>query len=332
MTIPHSMERQDLVVLPRVRSALMVAVKLLVTAVCFWYLSNKISWAPFTGIATTINAAWGMVALGLMMLQLPLVGLRWAEIVSVLAPASKNSSRGPMLAITSIGIFFSQLVPNMFGETFRVWMLANLGVDWRLGLVSVLIDRAVGVIAIVALAFVTFLIPSPLTLLDGHRVETLLILGVILGTWSGGILLARQIGAVLVHHRRTFWLGRFAVITHDVLVRSRARVLVLLLALLVHVLSVIAIWVLARAEGLPLPLEDAAALFTVIAGIAIIPLSIGSWGLREVGVTAMLEFRGVPVEQALFFSVSVGVLFFLASLPGALVWVLYSPNESSRTD
>jgi hypothetical protein len=69
---------------------------------------------------------------------------------------------------------------------------------------------------------------------------------------------------------------------------------------------------LARAEGLPLPVGDAAALFTVIAGIALIPISIGSCGLREVGVTAMLEFRGVPVEQALFFPSASESCFFSA--------------------
>jgi glycosyltransferase 2 family protein len=280
-------------------------------------------------MATTIDVAWAIVALGIVMLQVLLAGLRWAEIVRVLAPAGKNTSRGPLLAITSISGFFAQLVPSMFGEAIRVRMLAKLGVDWRRGLASVLIDRGIGVIGIGALGFVAFLFSSPLTLPASYRVDTLLILGGIAVVGTGGMLLADQIGAVLVLHRRTIWLGLFAVIAHEVLVRSHARVFVLLLALMGHGFSIIAIWALARAEGLPLPIGDAGALFTVIAGIAIIPISIGNWGLREVGVTAMLEFRGVPVDQALFFSVSIGGLFFLASIPGALLWIIYSPLENS---
>jgi glycosyltransferase 2 family protein len=320
---------RDLTVLPGGRGALALAGKLLVTAICFWYLSNKIDWFPLTGMTATINVAWAMVALGLITLQLPLAGLRWAEIVRALAPAVKNTGCGPMLAITTISIFFAQLVPSMFGEAIRVRMLANLGVDWRTGLASVLIDRGIGIIGIAALGFIAFLFSSPLTLPGSCRIDMLLILGAIVIASTGGLLLADQIGAILILHRRTLWLGRFAVIAHEVLIRSHARVLVLLLVLLLHGFSVIAIWALARAEGLPLPVGDAAALFTVIAGIALIPISFGNWGLREVGVTAMLAFRGVPVEQALFFSVSVGVVFFLASMPGALLWIIYSPHENS---
>jgi glycosyltransferase 2 family protein len=331
MMSPHAVER-DRAVLSRAGGMPALAVKLLVTSICFWYLFNKTNSALFTGAAMTINIAWATLAIGLLMLQLPLAGLRLAEIVRALAPLARNTGRGPMLAITSISIFFSQLMPSMFGEGIRVRMLADLGVDWRMGLVSVLIDRGIGVITIVALGFITLLARSPLTVTDGHRVHALLILGGVVAIWTGGLLLADQVGAVLVLHRSTFWLGRFAAITHEVLVRSHARLPVLLLALLIHGFSVAAIWALARAEGLLLPIEDAAALFTIIAGIAIIPVSIGNWGLREVGVTAILELRGIPVEQALFFSISIGIAFFLASIPGALLWIIYSPHLNRGTD
>jgi glycosyltransferase 2 family protein len=326
---PHAPERQ-LAVLPGGRGGLVLSGKVLVTVSCFWYLSNKVHFAPFTTMATTIDVAWAILALAIVMLQVPLAGLRWAEIVRVLAPAGKNTSRGPLLAITSISVFFAQLLPSMFGEAIRVRMLAKLGVDWPRGLASVLIDRGIGIIGIGALGFVAFLFSSPLMFPASYRVDTLLILGGIAVVGTGGMLLAEQIGAVLVLHRRTIWLGMFAVVAHEVLIRSHARVFVLLLALMGHGFSIIAIWALARAEGLPLPIGDAGALFTVIAGIAIIPISVGNWGLREVGVTAMLEFRGVPVDQALVFSVSIGGLFFLASIPGALLWMIYSPLENSE--
>jgi hypothetical protein len=94
----------------------------------------------------------------------------------------------------------------MFGEAIRVKMLANLGVDWRMGLVSVLIDRGMGVNTIVALGFMTFLVPSPLTLADSYRVDALLTLGAVVVALTGGLLVADQIGALLVPQRGTFWL------------------------------------------------------------------------------------------------------------------------------
>ncbi len=310
--------------------ALSLGAKVFVTAACFWYLSNKMSWAVFAETAKTVDVGWAMLALGLLVLQVPVVGLRWAEIVGVLAPAVNHSGRREMLAITSIGNFFGQILPNVFGETVRVCMLAKLGVDWRIGVASVLIDRAIGIIAIVGVGFVTFVIPAPATSLGGSRVDLPLLFGAVLASWAAGVLCAHHIGDILVQHRLTFWLGRYAVFAHDVLVRSRARASVFILALLVHLLTIVAIWALARAEGLPLPAGDAAVLFTVIVGLAVLPISIGGWGLRELGVTALLGLRGIPAEQALVFSVSVGISIFLASVPGAVVWVLYSPHRTGR--
>jgi hypothetical protein len=70
---------------------------------------------------------------------------------------------------------------------------------------------------------------------------------------------------------------------------------------------------------------DAALLFTFMVSIALIPVSIGGWGLRELAISSLLGAYGVPLEQALFFSVSFGLVLMLAALPGAVVWAFFSP-------
>jgi glycosyltransferase 2 family protein len=331
-SVPRAMGQRDRSVLACLRGVAVLAGKFAVSAACFWYVSTRISWSAFADAATTINPAWVMFALGLMILQIPLVALRWAEIVGALAPAVKDTGRVRMLAITWIGIFSGQVVPNLFGEIVRVWMLVDLGVEWRTGLASVVIDRAIGVLVLVALAFVAFLVPPPLTQLGGHRADILLVLGAVLTVGAASLRLARVIGTILVHHRPTVLLGRCAIGVHDMLVQSPARVSIFLLALLAHVLTIAAIWSLARAEGSALPVEDAAVFFAVIGGVAIVPVVIGGWGLREAAVTALLQFQGIPAEKTLALSVSFGVLTFLASLPGAVMWVLYFPSNHSRTN
>jgi hypothetical protein len=92
----------------------------------------------------------------------------------------------------------------------------------------------------------------------------------------------------------------------------------------VHGLTILIVWSLARAQGLVLPPADAAVLFTVMIGVAIVPISIGGWGLRELAVVSLLGNLGVAPENALLFSVCFGLTLLLGSLPGALVWVLYS--------
>ena len=84
------------------------------------------------------------------------------------------------------------------------------------------------------------------------------------------------------------------------------------------------IWLLGQAQGLALPVFDAAVLFVVMIGIALVPISIGGWGLREIAVVAVMGDYGLAPERALLFSVCFGLVLVAGALPGALVWLLYS--------
>ena len=91
-----------------------------------------------------------------------------------------------------------------------------------------------------------------------------------------------------------------------------------------HAFTVLIIWLLGQAQGLALPAFDAAVLFVVMVGIALVPISVGGWGLREVAVVAVMGDYGLAPERALLFSVCFGLVLAAGALPGALVWLLYS--------
>jgi Lysylphosphatidylglycerol synthase TM region len=67
-----------------------------------------------------------------------------------------------MIAIAAIGQFFAQILPSVAGDGMRAWLLARLGCDWHHAVLSVVIDRAIGVGLLVALGFVVLLIPAGL--------------------------------------------------------------------------------------------------------------------------------------------------------------------------
>ena len=96
-------------------------------------------------------------------------------------------------------------------------------------------------------------------------------------------------------------------------------------------LTIVVVWSLGRAQGLALPLPDAAVLFTVMVGVALVPISIGGWGLRELAVISLLGHHGIAPEKALLFSVCFGLALAIGSLPGALAWLLYSVGPSRRS-
>jgi glycosyltransferase 2 family protein len=54
----------------------------------------------------------------------------------------------------------------------------------------------------------------------------------------------------------------------------------------------------------------------------ILPISIGGWGVREAAAVALLGMTGVDATSALLVSIMFGVLLVLATLPGALFWLM----------
>lgn len=310
-----------------VRNLAILVLKLLVTGACFWYVSRQIDAGKFVRAVSSLNPAWAALSALVILAELPLVALRWQKILQALQPMDRWPLRD-IVAITAIGTFFGQVLPYLAADTMRVWLLMNFGKGWRDGLVSVPLDRGVAVIALVALSCLVLLFPSALADQAGYRNFALLGFGAILLICLIGMAAARPISAVLRQWRFTRWLGQFGLLAHDVLLRSRSSPAIFALAITVHACTVLSIYWLGWALGLALSLLDSAVLFTVMISVALFPISIGGWGVRELAVTSVLQNQGLPVEQALLFSVCFGLIVIIASSPGAVVWAFYSPGHS----
>jgi glycosyltransferase 2 family protein len=301
----------------------LLAAKLVVTAGCFWYVSRQIDVKQVLSAIPLLDFRWAALATVLAMVEIPVVGLRWRNIVAALGALDARMTRTAMIAITAIGLFFAQVLPTFAGEGVRVWLLARLGCDWRNAVTSVVIDRAVGVGLLVALGFIILLLPSGLTALGGYRQPVLISYGALLVAGAVGLWLVPTLVPLLRRWRYSRWIAALAADVHRVLLGPRA-VAILSLGLLVHVLTIVMVWAVGRAQGLSLPIADAGVLFTVMVGVTLVPISIGGWGLREVAVIALLGSHGVAPEKALLFSVCFGLVLAASSLPGALAWLAYS--------
>ena len=135
------------------REIAIFAAKLLVTAVCFWYLSWQTDFSQVLPAVPMLDFRWVAFAILIVMLQMPLVGIRWHNIVDALTASNERMTQLAMIAIATIGIFFAQVFPSVAGDGMRAWLLVRLGCDWRKAVLSVIIDRGVGVGLLVALGF-----------------------------------------------------------------------------------------------------------------------------------------------------------------------------------
>jgi hypothetical protein len=220
-------------------------------------------------------------------------------------------------------VFFAQVLPSVAGEGVRAWLLVRLGCDWRNAVTSVVIDRGVGLCLLVAMGFVILLLPSSLTALGGYRDTALVVYGALLLAGAFGLVFAPTIVLPLARWRYSRWFATLAVDVRRVLLGPHGAA-ILASGCVIHVLTIVVIWSLGRAQGLELPLSDAAVLLLVMVGVTLVPISISGWGLRELAVVSLLGHHGVAPEKALLFSVCFGLTLAVGSLPGAVAWLLYS--------
>jgi uncharacterized protein (TIRG00374 family) len=302
--------------------AFFFADKLIVTTACFWLVLRQINVTEALRALPAFDIRWAGFAVLVAVVQIPLLALRLQAIVQTLRGSSARLSYGAAYAVTAIYTLFAQVVPSLLGEGIRAWMLVRLGCDWRTGLTSVMIDRGVGVGVLIAYAFVILLSPSTLTALTGYHDVVLVAFGAVLIVGVVALILTPRVVPVLQRWRYSFWIANFIADAHRVLL-GRQGPGIIAAACLVHALSIGIGWTVGRALGLSLSVFDSAALFTVMVGVAIVPISVGGWGLRELAVVSLLGAHGVAPERALLFSLSFGCVFLVSALPGAVVWLLY---------
>src|SRR5271154_1831339 len=186
-----------------------LALKIIVTLACLWYLFDHIDVAELRRSLPEFQAPWAILTVSLLMLQIPLVALRWLEIVNVLKIHGERLTYLWISAGTAIGQFFGQILPAVAGDGVRVWFLTHFGSDWRDAAVSVVIDRCVGVGLLLVFAFAILLLPSHLDLFAGYRGEVVAALGAMLFAGVIVLVLGARFGPVIATWRSGKWIASF---------------------------------------------------------------------------------------------------------------------------
>jgi len=307
-----------------------IAAKIFVTLACFWYLFRHIEVAELRRTLPGFDVRWAVAAVLLLVLQIPLIALRWLRIVEVVKLRGDGLSYRWMTAVSAIGQFFGQVLPIVAGDGVRVWLLTDLVGDWRYAAISVAIDRCVGIALLFAFAFAILLFPSGLGLFEAYRVEVVVVLGVMLAIGAGGLVLGARVSRAIVERRGGKWIADFFAGAHRAAFGPHSAA-ILGAGCLIHALTIAAVWSLGRAQGLALSPADAAVLFAVMVGIALFPFAVGGWGLRELAMVSLFGNYGLTPERALVFSMYFGLACMIASLPGAVAWFGFMIPRPARS-
>jgi hypothetical protein len=252
--------------------------------------------------------------------------LRWLLVLRALG--ARLSARRT-LAILYVGYFFNQAMPSAIGgDVARVWYVYRSGVLGHAALSSVLIDRLAAIFGILVLGMV----------LGPYYAEAF---GARVGYGIGGISLAMFLGgfAGLFLGERVARLVRlrfFATLASALqraavlLTRPRLAAATIAISTMIHLLFGVIFYLLCRAIDVEVALRDSVLLFPLVTLIAVLPISVAGWGVREGAVVFVFSFVGVPAADALLASVLFGVATMLVALPGGIVWIVGRDTLAKR--
>jgi uncharacterized membrane protein YbhN (UPF0104 family) len=284
------------------------------TVVLLVALARLLDPAKLRQLLQAANPAWLAIGFAILVAQQAFSAERWRLVATALsAPPNKFLF---YLFWQGLSSLCSMVLPSIIGaDLVRTYALSRrtpIGTVVRI----VLIDRALGLLAMATLVIVSvlvlprFFIAQPLLLLSVAIAVCGAATYIVLTRWLPGLTSAQK--AVLAAQQLGLDLRRT--------VEGDGSTRVILISLSLHLSSVLAFAALGRAIGMPeVDFVHYVAIVSCALLVTIIPISIGGWGIRESALVIGLGLLSVEPERAFALSATFGLLVMLSSALVALV-------------
>jgi uncharacterized membrane protein YbhN (UPF0104 family) len=305
------------------RGFLLLAGRILVSGALLYFAMRGINLAGISSrlsqISTAWFLAWTLLSILANLLQVALGAMRW-QIISGYCEAPLDLPQA--FRFNMIGTFFNQTLPSTIGgDAVRLWLVNRTGASWRSATYSVLVDRAIGLIALAIVVVVS--LPWSFDLIRNDRGRMALILIDIAAMSAGaGFLLVNYLPWKWL---RTWWPTRHihacSVIANQVLFNRSTGPKLAMLSVSVHVLTVVIAWCAVRSISAPADFEQTFMLVPPIALITMLPISIAGWGVREAAMMVAFGYAGLNQTDGTMVSLLSGATAFVIGAIGGLVWV-----------
>ncbi|HID49392.1 MAG TPA: flippase-like domain-containing protein [Chromatiales bacterium] len=217
------------------------------------------------------------------------------------------------------GSFFNQGLPTSIGgDAIRVLDVAATGCRKRDAFRGVFIDRILGLVGLLLLNLLANALLPDLLPRDLFLLLNLIVLGGVSGFCA----------LIFVHHLRWFnrWrLPRYLLgissQLHSIMYGFRNSALQLTLSVLIHLFSMINIFLIGRSVGLDYDLVTFTVIVPPVILLTLIPISLAGWGVREGAMIGLFTLLGADKSVILSMSILYGIILVIASLPGLVVYL-----------
>lgn len=293
-----------------------VVLRLLVTLLILWLIFRSIDIVSVLGVIKQVNLPLLGLAVLFQLLSTLLAGYRWYLVMHQLR---FGKHAGFYIRSYFKGSFFNQGLPTSIGgDAIRVIDVAATGFRKRDAFKGVFIDRILGLVGLLLLnLFANALQPD---LLPPHLfyVLNLLVLGGVVGF----------VTLIFIHRLRWFsqWrISRFLLSIsaqlQSVMLGLRNSSMQMSLSIIIHILSMINIFLIGRSVGLDYDFVTFTIIVPPVILLTLVPISLAGWGVREGAMIGLFTLVGADKSIVLSMSILYGIILVLASLPGLYVYL-----------
>lgn len=290
-------------------------IKLLVSIMLFGIAFRLVDGKEIVQLVSNANFSYIALAILFQVTSTSIASYRWSLIMKAL---NFHLPFSYYLSHYFKGSFFNQALPGSIGgDALRGIDLGKLGYSKKEAFAGIFIDRIVGLSGLLVLNLIANLFSEnilPFWLY--HLINMICIIGI-----SGFIVLSLlHIIPILSRYRVTRIFSSLSLRFRKVYADQKSIVVQIGLSVLIHFLSILSIFEIARSLGLSLPLTTFLVVVPPVFLLTILPISLAGWGIRETAMVGIFMLIGAPKEEVLSISIMYGVMLIIASLPGLIVW------------
>jgi uncharacterized membrane protein YbhN (UPF0104 family) len=258
-----------------------VILKIAVTIACLWYVSGKIDFAKAGAALRNANWFYLILALIAFVISKWIAALRlniYFRNIDIHLPEWQN------IRLYWLGMFYNLFLPgSISGDAYKVILLTKkFNIPYKKTTSAILLDRFSGLLGL-------FLILAVYALF------------VIKNDWYVALIVAGALLAVLAFYLIIkYWLKDYI----------RSFFPTLFLGILVQASQVVCAYLIMRSMNIPFQQTEYIFIFLVSSMAAVLPLTIGGLGAREIVFLEGAKYFGLIQEN----SVLISILFYLVTL------------------
>lgn len=301
-------------------------------------LFSRVDWARAVPLLLNVHPLALVALVAIYSADRVLMALKWHQLLHVLdTRLSRPAAVRVYYESTFVG--FAMPLGGLGPDIVRYVRLRRHGIPSHVTLVSILMERYMGLLATLTLVVIGFatlaaIAPEPALARFARVTAAGALVGVLVATAALLVPAARRTARRLLakSERLDEALRKHTTVAGAYASRSGVLAVNFALSLLEQTAPIWTYWVGSRALGTPLPLAVCVAVAPVIVVVTRLPISYGGLGLREGSAAALLVALGYDYSESLVLLMLLFVMFFVSLLPGAVIFKRSPPDGKIVSD